>query len=96
MRKLNCDDARKLSIVNYLAQCGFCPQYIKEGNHWYLSPILQQHPTAKLYLDHDKAAAKKMTFIKQAIPNVEDASHFYSDYKDLNAYLKFSSSGAGG
>jgi hypothetical protein len=45
-------------------------------------------PTAKLYLDHDKAAAKEMTFIKQAIPNVEDASHFYSGYKDLNAYLK--------
>jgi len=50
--------------------------------------ILQQHPTAKLYLDHDKAAAKEVTFIKQAIPNVEDASHFYSGYKDLNAYLK--------
>ena len=42
MHKLNCDEARKLSIVDYLAQCGFCPQYIKEGNHWYLSPILQQ------------------------------------------------------
>ena len=50
--------------------------------------ILQQHPTAKLYLDHDKAAAKEVAFIKQAIPNVEDASHFYSGYKDLNAYLK--------
>lgn len=50
--------------------------------------ILQQHATVKLYLDHDKSAAKEMTFIKQAIPNVEDASHFYSDYKDLNVYLK--------
>jgi hypothetical protein len=29
MRKLNCDEARKLSIVDYLALCGFCPQYIK-------------------------------------------------------------------
>jgi hypothetical protein len=50
--------------------------------------ILQQYPTAKLYLDHDKAAAKEVAFIKQAIPNAEDASHFYSGYKDVNAYLK--------
>jgi hypothetical protein len=50
--------------------------------------ILQQRPAAKLYLDHDKAAAKEMAFIKQTIPNVEDASRFYSGYKDLNAYLK--------
>ncbi|WP_179414945.1 hypothetical protein HDF19_20335 [Mucilaginibacter sp. E4BP6] len=88
MRKLKCDEARKLSIVDYLAQYGFCPQYIKEGNHWYFSPILQQHAAAKLYIDHDKAAAKTVTFIKQIIPNAEDASHFYSGYKDLNVYLK--------
>jgi len=50
--------------------------------------ILQQHPIAKLYLDHDKAAAKEVAFIKQAIPTVEDASDFYNGYKDLNAYLK--------
>jgi Toprim-like len=50
--------------------------------------ILQQHATAKLYLDHDKAAVKEVTFIKQIIPNAEDASHFYSGYKDLNVYLK--------
>jgi len=43
MRKLNCDDARKLSIVDYLAQCGFRPQYIKGVNHWYLSPIREEN-----------------------------------------------------
>jgi len=50
--------------------------------------ILQQYPTSKLYLDHDKAAAKEVAFIKQNVPNVEDASRFYSGHKDLNAYLK--------
>jgi hypothetical protein len=50
--------------------------------------ILQQYPTAKLYLDHDAAAAKELAFIKQSIPNAEDASRFYSGHKDLNAYLK--------
>jgi len=43
MRKLNCDDARKLSIVDYLAQCGFRPQYIKGVNHWYLSLIREEN-----------------------------------------------------
>jgi len=43
MRKLNCDDARKLSIVDYLAQCGFRPQYIKGVNHWYVSPIREEN-----------------------------------------------------
>jgi len=50
--------------------------------------ILQQYPAAKLYLDHDAAAAKELALIKQSIPNAEDASRFYSGHKDLNAYLK--------
>ncbi|WP_259069938.1 hypothetical protein HDF24_25125 [Mucilaginibacter sp. X4EP1] len=41
-----------------------------------------------MHLDYDKAAAKEVTFIKQIIPNAQDARHFYSGHKDLNAYLK--------
>jgi len=36
---LNCNQARQIPIVEYLAQCGFQPQYIKGADHWYLSPI---------------------------------------------------------
>src|ERR1700740_1279487 len=43
MRKMNCDEARRISIFDYLAQCGFRPQYIKGGNHWYLSPIREEN-----------------------------------------------------
>jgi hypothetical protein len=43
MSKLNCDEARKLSIVDYLARCGFQPQYIKGADHWYLSPIREEN-----------------------------------------------------
>ena len=40
---LNCNQARQISIVKYLAQCGFQPQYIKGANHWYLSPIRDEN-----------------------------------------------------
>jgi hypothetical protein len=50
--------------------------------------ILQQHKEVKLYLDHDKAAAKAAIIIRQAVPYLEDASRLYSGHKDLNAYLK--------
>lgn len=43
MKKLNCDEARQISIVDYLAQCGINPQYIKGVNHWYLSPIREEN-----------------------------------------------------
>jgi hypothetical protein len=42
MRKLNCEEARKLSIVDYLAECGFRSQYVRGENHWYLSPIREE------------------------------------------------------
>jgi hypothetical protein len=57
--------------------------------------ILQQHKGGKLYLDHDKAAIKAAAAIRQAIPYMEDASRFYSGYKDLNAYLKNQQQGNG-
>ena len=40
---LNCNQARQISIVEYLAQCGFQPQYIKGADHWYLSPIREEN-----------------------------------------------------
>jgi hypothetical protein len=42
MKIINCNEARQISIVDYLAQCGFHPQYIKGFNHWYLSPIREE------------------------------------------------------
>jgi hypothetical protein len=41
--KLNCNQARQIPIVEYLAQCGFHPQYIKGTDHWYLSPIREEN-----------------------------------------------------
>ena len=49
--------------------------------------ILRQHKVVELYLDHDKAAVKAIAAIKETVPNVHDASRFYSGHKDLNAYL---------
>jgi hypothetical protein len=49
--------------------------------------ILRQHKVVELYLDHDKAAVKAIAAIKEIVPNVNDASRFYSGHKDLNAYL---------
>lgn len=40
---LNCNQARQIPIVEYLAQCGFQPQYIKGADHWYLSPIRDEN-----------------------------------------------------
>jgi hypothetical protein len=39
---LNCNQARQIPIVEYLAQCGINPEYIKENNHWYLSPLREE------------------------------------------------------
>jgi len=43
MPKMNCNEARQISIVEYLSQCGFHPQYIKGANHWYISPIREEN-----------------------------------------------------
>jgi hypothetical protein len=40
---LNCNRARQIPIVEYLAKCGFHPQYIKGADHWYLSPIREEN-----------------------------------------------------
>jgi DNA primase len=40
---LNCKQARQIPIVEYLAECGFQPQYIKGPDHWYLPPIREEN-----------------------------------------------------
>jgi DNA primase len=42
MTTLNCNQARQIPIIEYLAQCGFHPQLIKGVDHWYLSPIREE------------------------------------------------------
>ena len=39
MKTLSCREARQIPIIEYLAQCGHQPQYIRGNNHWYLSPL---------------------------------------------------------
>ncbi|MDB5090700.1 MAG: primase [Mucilaginibacter sp.] len=39
---LNCNQARQIPIVEYLAQCGINPEYIRGNNHWYLSPLREE------------------------------------------------------
>lgn len=43
MGKLNCNEARQISIVDYLAQCKINPAYIKGTNYWYRSPIREEN-----------------------------------------------------
>ena len=58
--------------------------------------ILQQHPTAKLYLDHDKAAAKEVAFIKQAHSECRGMpATFIMATKTLMPISKFSSRAGG-
>lgn len=39
MKTLNCNEARHISIIEYLAKLDIWPQSIKGDNHWYLSPL---------------------------------------------------------
>jgi hypothetical protein len=43
MKRMNCEQARQISIVDYLAKCGIAPIYIRGINHWYLSPLRDEH-----------------------------------------------------
>ena len=42
MRTFNCGEARQIPIIQYLAKCGYQPQYIRGNNLWYLSPFRQE------------------------------------------------------
>jgi hypothetical protein len=39
MEKLNCEQAKQLDLVEYLAFLGHQPQKIRNGDFWYLSPL---------------------------------------------------------
>ena len=40
---LNCNQARQIPIVEYLANNGIKPAYIKGTQYWYLSPIREEN-----------------------------------------------------
>lgn len=42
MRTLSCREARHIQIIEYLAKCGYQPQYIRGNNHWYISPLREE------------------------------------------------------
>ncbi|MBB6131662.1 toprim domain-containing protein [Mucilaginibacter lappiensis] len=42
MKTLSCGEARQIPIIEYLAKCGYQPQYIRGNNYWYLSPLHQE------------------------------------------------------
>jgi 5S rRNA maturation endonuclease (ribonuclease M5) len=42
MRTLSCGEAKQIPIIEYLAKCGFQPQYIRGNNYWYLSPLHEE------------------------------------------------------
>ena len=59
MERMNCKQAKQISIVEYLAKCGINPVYVRGNNHWYLSPLRDEnHASFKvdshknLWFDH--------------------------------------------
>jgi hypothetical protein len=38
-QSLNCDEARAVDMVDYLAKAGHQPQKIRDADYWYLSPL---------------------------------------------------------
>jgi DNA primase (bacterial type) len=39
MEKLNCEQAKQIDLVDYLASLGYQPQKIRNNDYWYLSPL---------------------------------------------------------
>ena len=44
MEKLNCEQAKRLDLVEYLAFLGHQPQKIRNEDYWYLSPLRMEKP----------------------------------------------------
>ncbi|OQP44146.1 hypothetical protein A4H97_33630 [Niastella yeongjuensis] len=42
MEKLNCEQAKRLDLVEYLAFLGHQPQQVRNGDYWYLSPFREE------------------------------------------------------
>ncbi|MBO9203100.1 MULTISPECIES: hypothetical protein [Niastella] len=39
MEKLNCEQAKRLDLVDYLTFLGHHPQKVSNGDYWFLSPL---------------------------------------------------------
>ena len=49
MQRLNCKEAKKINIVEYLFFLGFQPKKIKGNDYWYLSPFrAEKEPSFKV------------------------------------------------
>jgi len=42
IEKLNCEQAKRLDLVDYLAFLGHQPQKVRNGDYWYLSPLREE------------------------------------------------------
>jgi DNA primase len=72
MKTWNCNEARQISIVDYLAKLDIKPQSIKGGNHWYLSPLREERTPSfkvntRLNLWYDHGTGEGGNFIDLAI-----------------------------
>jgi hypothetical protein len=59
MERMNCEQAKQISIVEYLAKSGINPVYVRGDNHWYLSPMRNENRASfkvdshkNLWFDH--------------------------------------------
>ncbi|MEJ7821160.1 MAG: toprim domain-containing protein [Chitinophagaceae bacterium] len=49
MQRMNCEEAKKIDIVDYLSSLGFQPQKIRGNDYWYLSPFrIEKEPSFKV------------------------------------------------
>jgi hypothetical protein len=53
MKKLSCDDAKQIDLVDYLASLNHHPKKIRGNDYWYLSP-LRNEKTASFKVDRKK------------------------------------------
>jgi len=72
MKTWNCNEARQISIVDYLAKLDIKPQSVKGGNYWYLSPLREERTPSfkvntRLNLWYDHGTGEGGNFIDMAI-----------------------------
>ena len=67
-KKINCDDANRIDIVDYLSSLGYQPEKIRGHNYWYLSMLpdrFEKNPSFKVnrnrnqWYDFGKSEGKK-------------------------------------
>jgi DNA primase (bacterial type) len=39
MQRMNCEEAKKIDIVEYISSLGFFPKKIRGNDYWFLSPF---------------------------------------------------------